>query len=60
MGFFSFMLIAGLVLVTLWHVQQLQGAVNDIKAQNEQIMTTLNSISGEPKPAQPNKGEETQ
>ena len=47
MGFFSFLLLVGLVLATLWRVQQLQGDVAALKAQNDFIIRALKETAGE-------------
>ena len=58
MGFFNFMLLAGLILVTLWHVQQLQGDINTLKTQNERIIKALEERAERPTSTPDNPGEE--
>ena len=57
MGFFSFMLLAGLTLVTLWHVQQLQGDINTLKTHNERIIKALEERAERPATTTDNPGE---
>ena len=57
MGYFSFMLLAGLILVTLWHVQQLQGDINTLKTQNERIIKALEERAERPTSTPDNPGD---
>lgn len=58
MGFFSFLLIAGLLVATLWRVQQLQDEINTVKAQNERIIQALEARAERPAITSDNPGEE--
>ncbi len=57
MGFFSFMLLAGLVIATLWRVQQLQDDINTLKTQNERIIKALEERAKRPATTTDNPGE---
>jgi cell division protein FtsI/penicillin-binding protein 2 len=58
MGFFSFLLIAGLLVATLWRVQQLQDDINALKTQNERIIKALEERAERPATTTDNSGEE--
>ena len=60
MGFFIFIILVGLILITLWHVQQLQGDINTLKTQNERIIKVLEERAEHPTSTPDNSGEDTQ
>lgn len=58
MGFFNFLLFTGLLVATLWRVQQLQDDINTVKAQNERIIKALEERAERPTATPDNPGEE--